>query len=212
MEKKCSARIAKLSKIFLPLLFVLYFHQSKAQTYLDIHIDQPDVMDIMDASITDATCPGVNDGSVSLTLTGGTSPYIYQWENGMTGSGIEDLSPGYYFVSISDFHNCSLKDTFQVEMKRTTCLKDITAFTPNGDGKNDVWNIPGLKKSYPESEIYIYNRRGDLLHKAKAIDSGSDKGLWNGRYNDKLLPTDTYHFIIISDNKVIKEGNVTLLR
>lgn len=194
------------------LLLVCLNNSINAQkTHLTIRIDQPGPLNIRDTSIVDATCPDLNDGSIDIISSGGTTPYSYKWSIDRNGSFIEKLYPGVYTVQITDNHNCSVKDSFQIEAKRESCLKPITAFTPNGDGKNDVWNIPGIKKKFPEAEVYIYNRRGDLLHKADASDSGSPEGIWDGRHNGELLPTDTYHYIIINDDKVIKKGHVTLL-
>jgi gliding motility-associated-like protein len=198
--------------IFLLLVFLFPWKFSISQTYLDIYIEQPDSMKISDTTVVDATCPGLNDGSISVNLQGGSLPYSFKWSIEKTGSEIKELYPGTYFVKITDNQNCFIRDTFQLQARRESCLKNITAFTPNGDGKNDVWNIPGIKKKFPDAVVYIYNRRGDLIHKADAMDSGTPKGLWDGRYKGRLLPTDTYHYVIINNDKVIKKGHVTLLR
>ncbi len=203
----------------IPLLWFLFLvvflfpgKPSSSQTYLDVYLDQPDSLQITDTSLVDATCPDLNDGSIKVNLQGGSPPYSFDWSTEKTGSEIKELYPGTYMVKISDNHNCFLRDTFQLNAIRESCLKNITAFTPNGDGKNDVWNIPGIKKKFPNAVVYIYNRRGDLIHKADAMDSGSADGLWDGEYKGRLLPTDTYHYIIINDDKVIKKGHVSLIR
>ena len=49
-----------------------------------------------------------NNGAISMTVFGGTSPYQYLWNNGMKGSSIDSLGAGLYNVEISDTNNCKL--------------------------------------------------------------------------------------------------------
>lgn len=82
------------------------------------------------------------------------------------------------------------------------------AFSPNGDGINDVWNIIG-KDDYPDIEVTVYNRWGQAVWK-------SDRGYpvpWDGRSKGKALPVDSYHYFINLHNgtrAII--GNVTVVR
>jgi len=65
------------------------------------------------------------------------------------------------------------------------------AFSPNGDIINDVWNI-GNNYLYPEMEVFIYNRWGQLVWR-------SGKGYpepWDGKSSGKDLPVDSYHYVI----------------
>gem|GEM_PF-1972442 len=59
------------------------------------------------ASSTSALCFGSADGSVSVSLTGGTAPFIYQWSNGGTTANVNGLSAGNYSVSVIDANGCS---------------------------------------------------------------------------------------------------------
>ena len=177
-----------------------------------IKITQPQPLIIVDTAINDATCPENNDGSISLVAAGGTPPYYYDWSNAMTGPMIEYLYPGDYAVKVTDRNFCSLVDTLTVETEREICLLIPTVFTPNNDGYNDVWNMPGIEEYYPDAQIYVFNRRGDLLFTGKGKDSGGHDGLWDGRYKGRLLPMDTYHFIIIHHGKVLHKGHISIVR
>ncbi len=57
-------------------------------------------------SSTDASCYGDCDGSVTLSCSGGTSPYSYDWSDSQTGSSATGLCAGTYYVTISDSNNC----------------------------------------------------------------------------------------------------------
>lgn len=56
-------------------------------------------------SSTDASC-GDENGAISMTTQGGVAPYSFLWSNGATTEDIGNLSPGAYFVNITDQNNC----------------------------------------------------------------------------------------------------------
>lgn len=55
----------------------------------------------------DVNCSGGNDGSVSLVVAGGSTPYSYLWSNGGTDDNISNLSAGAYSVVVTDMNGCS---------------------------------------------------------------------------------------------------------
>ncbi|MBS1502866.1 MAG: gliding motility-associated C-terminal domain-containing protein, partial [Bacteroidetes bacterium] len=81
------------------------------------------------------------------------------------------------------------------------------AFTPNGDGINDTWNIKYLD-SYPNSLVEIYNRYGEKLYSSIGYAVP-----WDGTFKGSMVPAGTYYFIIDPKNgrKVIS-GSVTIIR
>ena len=87
------------------------------------------------------------------------------------------------------------------------CIKIPNAFTPNGDGINDQWIIENIDV-FPQAHIMVFNRWGQLVY--DAIE-GSE--LWDGTYNNKLLPACSYIYVI----KPMKDipdyvGIVTIIR
>lgn len=80
-------------------------------------------------------------------------------------------------------------------------------FTPNNDGKNDVWEIKEMR-DYPNSRVEIFNRYGKLL---KQLNSGSLG--WNGTYNGIELPADDYWYRLKLDDTIpIIKGHFSLKR
>ncbi|MCI5057076.1 MAG: SprB repeat-containing protein, partial [Flavobacteriales bacterium] len=79
-------------------------------------ISEPNGMQSSGSS-NQTTCFQDNDGTASVTITGGTSPYNYQWDintlnqTGMTATG---LSAGTYYVTVSDDNSCTLVDSVEV--------------------------------------------------------------------------------------------------
>jgi gliding motility-associated-like protein len=81
------------------------------------------------------------------------------------------------------------------------------AFSPNGDGQNDTWDIKNLE-NYPNNTVYVYNRYGEKVYSSIGYNVP-----WNGRYKGNELPFGTYYYIINPKNghRVIS-GNVTIIR
>jgi gliding motility-associated-like protein len=81
------------------------------------------------------------------------------------------------------------------------------AFSPNGDGINDVWNINELV-TYPESETQVFNRYGQLVFQSKGYSKP-----WDGRYNGKPLPVGTYYYTIDRKNDFpVLSGWIMIIR
>ncbi len=85
-----------------------------------------------------------------------------------------------------------------------------TAFTPNGDGDNDVWRIPELL-AYPAAVVEIYDRWGKLV--LRSAPGYSDP--WDGISMDgREMPMDSYYFVINLGDGVSEPivGTVTLIK
>jgi gliding motility-associated-like protein len=81
---------------------------------------------------------------------------------------------------------------FIVDVECGAELSIPNVFTPNGDGKNDVWNIDGLD-DFPDVTVSVFNRWGDLMFES---DKGYTKS-WDGTYNGTASPAATYYYIIV---------------
>ncbi|MBK8659246.1 MAG: gliding motility-associated C-terminal domain-containing protein, partial [Bacteroidetes bacterium] len=58
-------------------------------------------------NVTGASCFGFTDASVTVSTTGGNSPYTYNWSNGSVGSILSNVGAGTYSVTVNDINNCS---------------------------------------------------------------------------------------------------------
>lgn len=82
------------------------------------------------------------------------------------------------------------------------------AFSPNGDGENDILYVEG---PFEEMIFRIYDRWGELVFESHERSFG-----WDGRYKGKYLDPDVYDYYLdvkcINDEEAIVKGNITLLR
>jgi len=115
---------------------------------------------------------------------------------------------GVYQYQLTVTSGCGVAtDSVQVIVYKGVYIP--SAFTPNGDGKNDTWYIPSLA-AYPVFELSVFNRWGQLIFHTKNIQAG-----WDGKYKGQLQPSGAFVYLLtIGDakNKKIYKGTVTLIR
>lgn len=70
-------------------------------------INEPTVI-VESGSSTNVSCGGAADGSVDVTVIGGTAPYTYAWSNGATTPNLPNLSGDTYSATITDANGCTL--------------------------------------------------------------------------------------------------------
>lgn len=71
----------------------------------------------------DVSCNGIEDGSASIEISGGTPPYIYRWSNESNGPSINNLIAGTYFVTVTDAADCEFVGSIQIEQPNTLNLQ-----------------------------------------------------------------------------------------
>ncbi len=150
--------------------------------------------------------------SETLEATGGES---YLWSSGETDSSIT-VSPSedtWYKVEIIDTNNCSKVDSVQVSLKLpASCEETIyTAFSPNGDGVNETWEITGIEK-FTNVSVYIFNRWGDQI--ARIDDYDNTINVWDGtnQMTGQISISGTYYYIIEENGNKVKDGWVQLMK
>ncbi len=154
----------------------------------------------------------------SIRLSPSTTGQIlsYQWSpaTGLDNSEASDpvASPAEsisYDLQVTNSAGCAASAKETVHVFYDLSMPD--GFTPNGDGRNDLFRIP---PSIPLSSVKfsIYNRRGQLVFATTNGGSG-----WDGRVDGKLQPPGTYVWMIdyynpIIKKSIMKKGTVLLIR
>lgn len=116
----------------------------------------------------------------------------------------------YYLYTISDF-GCSNYDSIVVNVKTVTILNLPTAFSPNGDGINDVFHIINWLNIDRLKDFSVYNRWGEKVFSTTDIHEG-----WDGTFKNTKQPMSTYAWMVTALSKdgieILRKGNVTLVR
>lgn len=151
------------------------------------------------------------------TLLGTASSGSYTWSPPLGLSATNVLNPlaspvqtTTYTLKVSTSQGCVALDSMVVTVV-PYCIKPMEAFTPNGDGINDLWLVTNGTGCLDKAKAEVFNRYG-----AKVFESKDYKNNWNGTYNGKPLPDGTYYFVItyrlINGKDQFLKGNVTILR
>ena len=140
--------------------------------------------------------------------------FSFRWSPTYTGiSNPDSLRPSLlvlqnqvYTLTATGIGNCIASDTTQVRV--LSAIKIINAFSPNGDGINDVWVLTGLE-DYLQATVQIFDRYG-----RKVFSSNGMPKPWDGKLNGHVLPVGTYYYIIDTKTDFVKPftGSVTILK
>jgi gliding motility-associated-like protein len=135
----------------------------------------------------------------------------YSWENGLFYPDRTITQPGQYQVTVMNDCSVDRKD-FTVTYQQCPCNVFMpNAFTPNGDGINDIFK-PRFECTSKDYHLKIFDRYGRIIFES----SESSRG-WDGNIRDGQLPTGVYVWMMEyrnPNNKQVfrKNGTVTLIR
>jgi hypothetical protein len=76
-------------------------------------VTTPDVLSVTD-DLVNVSCNGGENGSIDVTVSGGTMPYAYAWSNLATTQDISDLSAGVYTITVTDANSCEVTGSWEI--------------------------------------------------------------------------------------------------
>jgi len=135
----------------------------------------------------------------------------YNWSTGSSEDHITIKSTGLYWLEVTDNNGCSATDTMMVSNKE--CPKGInipTAFTPNNDGKNDIFKALVFEdlKSF---KLQVFDRWGNLVFETADPSRG-----WNGIYKGITLESSVFiwqcQYQVIGQEPEFQKGTLALIR
>jgi gliding motility-associated-like protein len=186
---------------------VLIVDQNGCSLIAEATIGQPDLI-VIDETVSHVTCKDQDDGEITLDVYGGIPPYDFIWSNGQTTQNVSDLPGGDYSVTIIDQHNCEMPANYYIQVPEYICIWIPNAFTPNGDGINDSWDIKN-SHLYPSITVTVYNAEGFEVF----ADASGYPTPWDGTFNGNACPSGTYYYIVNPQNGDKPfTGTVTLVR
>jgi gliding motility-associated-like protein len=157
---------------------------------------------------------------VELHVTStGSAQTTYSWTPtfGMDCSTCTDVTvqPGQatlYTVIGIDTNGCEAKDTVSVDVIEDHTIFPPNAFSPNGDGNNDVFQLFGNLAGIKTFNIMIFDRWGE-----KVFESNESTFSWDGTYKNELLPPSVCVYVMKAvfldgRSEKIYKGSITILR
>jgi len=154
-------------------------------------------------NISDALICGASHKTVTLTAPAGLVSYSWNGQSG-TNTYVADRSQ-MVTLTVTDANGCQATQDIKIT-DECPDVKIPNAFTPNGDGVNDTWNITGLE--YDQTALVrIFTRYGQQVYQSKGYGTP-----WNGEAKGQKLPTGAYYYIIIAKNgSQTYSGEVTII-
>lgn len=156
-----------------------------------------------------------NEPFVFTNQSTGAASYLWNFGDGRTSN---ETNPVYEYrrsgtftvcLTATNEFNCVDKICKELQASIFPIIDLPTAFSPNGDGKNDILRIRGY--GIEKVHLQIFNRWGEKVFETTELDKG-----WDGKYKGVLQEMDTYGFLLTAEfvdgTTDKKQGNVTLMR
>lgn len=151
-----------------------------------------------------------------ITLSVGNGNFIsILWSTQETSSSIEVTDEGLYTVEVANT-NCTKSDSIRLKKE---CFYDLylpTAFSPNGDGVNDILVPKSGVDGTTVLEFMIFNRWGEKVFEASNFTPDDLSNAWDGTFKGAACQVDTYVFYYKARFPDEKEksykGTITLFR
>lgn len=137
-----------------------------------ITISEPSQPLTLTTTQTDLTCYQSNDGTATVTVSGGTIPYTYSWTGGLPPNAtVNNLTAGPYTVAVTDNNNCSNSATYTLtQPTQLTASATPTHLLCNGDGTGQVdVTAAGSTPGY----TYTWNPNVSTSNSATNLNAGA---------------------------------------
>jgi len=147
------------------IYFVTVYDSQNDSTVTRIEMNTNDSIDV-DETISAPSGSGLEDGSVNLdNVTGGQGPYLFNWSNGSQMRNLEDVRPGIYTVTITDFNGCTAEFSYEVPGA-------VSAQELNREGNTKVFPVPfenilHITSDERITQVMVFDVTGTLVRAAR---------------------------------------------
>ena len=203
------------SGLFAGTYYVTVYDHNHCAVDTAITLNEPEPLEV-GYDIVHPYCSKSEDGRIRLRVNGGNpfddggEPYYsYNWSvpSDANADSLDGLDPGVYFYTVTDKSGCHVRDSILLIAEQDICIDIPSAFTPNGDGVNDIWEIRYIDAYYPNAKMEIFDRYGRLVYV-------SSRGYmsWDGRKDGKFVAVDSYYYVLtFVDTEGYTTGVVTVI-
>ncbi len=121
-------------------------------------------------TVNNVTCPGGNNGSITISVSGGVTPYTFYWDNGSTTQNISSLVAGPYQIEVTDANGCKSTRVITISqpLAFSMSIGTATASCKASDGSATL-TVSGGTGSY----TYLWSPSGQTVYNATSLAAGS---------------------------------------
>ncbi|UUV22592.1 glycine-rich protein [Paenimyroides aestuarii] len=164
----------------------------------DFVITEPTVLVATNAAQTDVSMFGGNDGSATVSASGGTAPYTYMWSNGATTAAITNLTAGTYTATVTDANGCTATEDFVITQPIPLMAQSVSQTNVSCNGGSDASaSIVAIGGNAPYT--YQWSPSGGTA----ATATGLSAGMYSVLVTDHTGNTITENFTITEPDALI---------
>lgn len=155
-------------------------------------VTDPSTMQANIVSTTSITCHSWCDGTIAVTLTGGSTPFTYQWNTGQNSSAINNLCSGNYTVTVTDADSCKRIKNYTLTQPPAInpSIQQLGTIRCN----NDTTTISALPYNGTAPFTFVWN---DLLHHTTPSLHGVSAGTYTVTVEDSHHCTDSVRITLL---------------
>lgn len=177
----------------------------------------PDILEIEHLSTKNNLCYGGAEGVITLNVLGGTSPYFYRWNDGVTTKNRTGLAAGDYTLTVTDAHSCTVSEDYTIsEPASAVSLETAIEHTwgiGNSDGKLTVTAFGGTPFSNGSYNISV-KKDAELFSPSETDLSGGEyialyDSLSAGTYT--IVVQDSSYSLSVDAGGCTAQTNVTII-
>jgi len=109
-------------------------------TNINANVEEPLPLVVENVSTGNIKCSGGNEGEVTISVKGGVTPYVFNWNNGMTTKDLSNIPAGNYDLKVSDANGCIKTTDAQIvqppELKKS--IDAVTHISCTGESNGSV--------------------------------------------------------------------------
>ncbi|MBI4648552.1 MAG: gliding motility-associated C-terminal domain-containing protein [Bacteroidia bacterium] len=196
------ATIEDITGISAATYYVTINDYNNCSTVKSVTITQPSALNVLSAQ-ANVKCFGGSDGDINLSVSGGTIPYSYLWNNGAMNEDLNNLTAGTYIVTVTDYKGCTITKTIAITQPSSTLTASISGVNNScynaNNGSVNV-SVSGGTPSY--SYLWNYGASTDALQ-------GVSDGTYSITVTDANNCTTVQSIIITEPAELILTPSVT---
>lgn len=157
---------------------------------------------------TPATIAAGESSQLSVIPSITPANFTYLWtpaaslDNATSGTPLASpIETTTYSVTVTSADNCAVQGEVLLTVQGASSFP--VAFSPNGDGINDFWNIRAQDK--PNCTLSIFDGKGRRVFENKGQN-------WDGTYQGAAVPLGTYYYVFGCPGEKVLTGNVLIMR